>query len=115
MTSSSPIEMNYVNYREFEDFRQETRDSFDTVTENINEKFAVLGDQMDGIKNEIQSLQIDQLKFQLNQTKEKMNEEMSENTDDRNYRRALTIAITAAMIGPLVGAVVGIVLGYLIP
>lgn len=115
MASSFSTDMNYVNYREFEDFRQETRDSFDTVTENINEKFAVLGDQMDSIKNEIQSLQIDQLKFQLNQTKEKMNEEILENTDDKNYRRALTIAIAAAMIGPLVGAVVGIVLGYLIP
>jgi len=117
MSSSFP-EMNgqpYVNYREFEDFRQESRDAFDDLAASLNEKFADLGIQIEGIKNEIQALQIDQLKFQLTQTEKKMLEEKTETTEDKNYRRTLTVAIIAAMIGPLVGAVLGLVLGYMIP
>lgn len=117
MSSSFP-EMNgqpYVNYREFEDFRQESRDAFDSLISSLDDKFSELGKQIDGVKNEIQALQIDQLKFQLTQTEKKMFEEKTETTEDRNYRRTLTIAIIAAMIGPLVGAVLGLVLGYMIP
>lgn len=117
MSSSFP-EMNgnsYVNYREFEDFRQESRDAFDGLTMSLDEKFAELGKQIETVKNEIQTLQIDQLKFQLSQTEKKMNEEKTESTEDKNYRRTLTVAIIAAMIGPLVGAALGLVLGYMIP
>ena len=118
MSSSFP-EMNgqpsYVNYREFEDFRLESRDAFDSLTGALNEKFIELGKQIESLKNDIQALQIDQLKFQLTQTENKMLEEKTETKDDKNYRRTLTVAIIAAMIGPLVGAALGLVLGYMIP
>lgn len=117
MSSSFP-EMNgqpYVNYREFEDFRQDTRDAFDGLITSLDEKFLELGKQIESIKNEIQALQIDQLKFQLTQTEKKMLEEKTETIEDKNYRRTLTVAILAAMIGPLVGAVLGLALGYMIP
>jgi len=93
------------NYREFEDFRQESRDAFDNITLSLDEKFAELGKQIESLKNDIQGLQIDQLKFQLNQTEKRMLEEKTETTEDKNYRRTLTVAVIAAMIGPLVGAV----------
>jgi hypothetical protein len=115
MASSFPENNQFVNYREFEDFRQESRDAFDNLIISLDEKFTLLGDNIEGLKSEIQSLQIDQLKFQLQQTEKKMVEEKTDNEGDRNYRRALTVAVIAAMIGPMVGAILGLALGFMIP
>lgn len=115
MSSSFPSailaeDSNFVNYREFEDFRQESRDAFGDLSKSIDEKFSQLGVQVESLKNEIQSLQIDQLKFQLSQTEKNMDRELVESKEDKKYTRNLTIAITAAIIGPLVGAFIGAML-----
>jgi hypothetical protein len=103
----APEESNFVNYREFEDFRQESRDAFGDLSKSIDEKFSQLGVQVESLKNEIQAMQIDQLKFQLSQTEKNMDRELVESKEDRKHTRNLTIAITAAIIGPLVGAFIG--------
>jgi len=109
-----PEDSNFVNYREFEDFRQESRDAFGDLSKSIDEKFSQLGVQVESLKNEIQTLQIDQLKFQLSQTEKNMDRELVESKEERKHTRNLTIAITAAIIGPLVGAFIGAVLPSLV-
>jgi hypothetical protein len=106
----SPEDSNFVNYREFEDFRQESRDAFGDLSKSIDEKFSQLGIQVESLKNEIQTLQIDQLKFQLSQTEKSMDRELVESKEDKRHTRNLTIAITAAIIGPLIGAFIGAML-----
>lgn len=110
----SDVDPQYVNYREFEDFRQESRDAFGSIAKSIDEKFNTLGVQVESLKNEIQGMQIDQLKFQLAQTEKNMDKEITESKEDRRYTRNLTIAIIAAIIGPLVGAFIGAMLPNII-
>jgi hypothetical protein len=106
----SPEDSNFVNYREFEDFRLESRDAFGDLSKSINDKFSQLGVQVESLKNEIQTMQIDQLKFQLSQTEKNLGKELVESKEDKKHTRNLTIAIIAAIIGPLVGAFIGAML-----
>jgi hypothetical protein len=102
----------YVNYREFKDFKDRIQDQFDKITELVYKEHYQLEEELDEFRKEIKRHEIEQLEFQLEQQEKLIDSDSFEDEENKRHRRTLTVAIIAAIMGPLVGAVIGASITY---
>jgi hypothetical protein len=100
--------MNGVNYREFDDFRKEIRDTIKDIQERIIED----EHDLERVSSEIKNVQIEQLEAQVRRKEKILFEDTYEDLEDQRHKKTLTIAIIAAILGPLIGATIGSLLTH---
>lgn len=97
----------YVTYREFDDFRaefrqdrNELREQMLQISEKISHDHSRMGEAIDGMRHQLQVYQIETLKAQVEEKKEKMNTKSNQNWSVRLsvINTALSFIIAVLMV-----------------
>ena len=102
-------EMRYVTYREFDDFRaefrqdrNELREQMQTISNKISHDNSRMGEAIDGIRHQLQVYQIETLKQQVDEKKDRINNKSNQSWSVRlsaiNAFLSLLIAILMIII-----------------